>query len=818
MGLLSQDLRYAIRILARKPGFTVIAVLTFALGIGANAAIFSVVNAVLLRPLPYTQPDRVVALWETRSAEGRSRVTPANFLDWRERTRAFEDIAAFGSAALNLTGAGEPEQLLGARASSAYFDVLGIQPSIGRSFLPEEYEPGNARVVMLGHELWASRFGSDPDIAGKPITLDGQVYTVTGVMPAGIYPMWPTAAGEMTFDPKNAQFWTPMSFDAGWAANRRSHVLGVVGRLKPSVSIYQARAEFGAIAGQLEAEHAENKGAGVAITLLMDEVVGPVRPALLILLGAVAVVLLIACANIASLLLAQNAGRQREIAVRAALGASRARLIRLFMVECSLLQSLGAAVGILMAMAGVAAIPRFVAQEIPRLGAVRVDSVVLVGALSVSLATSVAFSLIMAWQASVRNPQAALNEGSRSSGAWAGRQNLRRLLVAAQVGLAVTLMACAGLMIKSFWLLRQVDPGFNPNGVLTLNLSLPASQYRDWRQITGFYNRLLDRIRELPGVQSAAIAYDHPLQSSWIDSFTIEGRPAPPPDEVPSADFHPVSPDYFSTAGIELTRGRAFTNQDDPGHPGAVIVSETLARHYFADNDPLGNRLRILTPSRFWNNAMPVTFEVVGIVRDVKSAGLTRKAEPAFYIPAQQMPSPDMNVLVRTVGDPAGLIGAVRSAVWQTDSNQAIAGIATMDRIVSDSIAQPRLAMVLMGLFGLIAVTLATVGIYGLLSYTVRQRTHEIGVRMALGSRPQDVVRMVVADGVALTLAGVAVGIAASLGLTRFLSSLLFGVQPNDPITFTGVVLLILVVSVLASYVPAWRAARVNPVIALRTE
>jgi putative ABC transport system permease protein len=816
MGLLSQDLRYAIRMLARRPGFTVIAVLTFALGIGANAAIFSVVNAVLLRPLPYPQPGRLVTLWETLSAEGRTRVTPANFLDWHERTRAFQDIAAFGSSALNLTGSGEPEQLLGARVSSGYFDVLGVHPILGRSFLPEEYEPGNGRAVILGHEVWVRRFGSDPGIANKPITLDGQIYTVIGVMPAEIYPMWPTASGEMTFDPKNAQFWTPMSFDAGWAANRRSHVLGVVGRLKPSVTIEQARSELGAIAGQLEGEHAEDKGASVAITLLMDEVVGPVRPALLILLGAVAVVLLMACANIASLLLARLAGRQREIAVRAALGATRARLIRQFLVECCLLQTLGAGVGILMAIAGVAAIPRFVPLHIPRLDAVRVDSVVLGSALLVSLVSSVAFSLIMAWQSSVRNPRATLVEGTRSSGAWAGRQNLRRVLVMGQVSLAVTLMAGAGLMIKSFWLLRQVDPGFNPNRVLTLNLSLPASQYRDWRQITGFYNRLLDRIRELPGVQSAAVAYDHPLQSSWIDSFTIEGRPEPLPGEVPSADFHPVSPEYFSTVGVELTRGRAFSNQDDARHPGAVILSQALARRYFADDDPLGRRLRILTPSRFWNNAMPVSFEVVGIVRDVKSSGLNKEAEPAFYIPAQQMPSPDMNVLVRTAGDPAELIGAVRSAVWQIDSNQPIADIATMDRIVSNLIAQPRLAMVLMGLFGLMAVTLATVGIYGLLSYTVRQRAHEIGIRMALGSRSHDVVLMVLRDGLLLTLAGILVGIAASLGLTRFLSSLLFGVAATDPPTFIGVVMMLLLVAAIASYLPARRAARVDPMVALR--
>jgi len=410
-----------------------------------------------------------------------------------------------------------------------------------------------------------------------------------------------------------------------------------------------------------------------------------------------------------------------------------------------------------------------------------------------------------------------LNEGSRSSGAWAGRQNLRRLLVTAQVSLAVTLMVGAGLIIKSFWLLRRVDPGFNPDRVLTLNLSIPGSQYRDWRQINAFYNRLIDRIEELPGVQSAAVAYDHPLQSSWIDSFTIENQPAAAPDEAPSADFRPVSPEYFSTAGIELTRGRAFTNQDDPGHPGAVIISEALTRRYFAgDHDALGRRLRILSPSRFWNNAMPSSFEVVGIVRDVKSGGLNKEAEPAFYIPAQQMPSRDMNVLVRTTGEPSLLIGAVRKAVWQIDANQPIAGISSMNRIISDSIAQPRIAMVLMGIFGFIALMLAIVGIYGVLSYTVRQRTREIGVRMALGSRPRDVLTMVVGEGLGLTIVGVGVGIGASFGLTRFLSGLLFGVATADASTFIGVGTMVLLTAVLASYLPARRAANVDPIAALR--
>jgi putative ABC transport system permease protein len=818
MEILLQDLRYSVRMLAKKPGFTAIAALTFAIGLGANAAIFSVVNTVLLRPLSYPDPDRVVALWETRSEEagGRSRVTPANFIDWKQGSRVFQDMAAYGSAAANLTGAGEPEQILGARVSSGYFGVLGIQPSVGRSFLSQEYQPGSDRLVVLGHDLWARRFGSDPDIAGRPITLDGRSYTVIGVMPAGVYPTWPTAAGRVSFDPKNAQFWIPMSFDAEWAANRRTHVLGVVGRLRPGVPLEQASVELRTIARRLEQENPENKGAGIAIDRLMDEVTGPVRPALLTLLGAVGLVLIMACANIASLLLAQLAGRQREIGIRAALGATRGRLIRQFLVECGLLQVLGGAVGIILALTLVGAIPRFVVQQIPRLDAVRLDRAVLSLSLMVSLATAVPLGLMMAWQWSGRKLQEKLSEGGRAAGGGSGRQKLRRALVVAQVSLAVTLMIGAGLLIRSFWLLRRVDPGFNPNRVLTLNLTLPGSQYREWRQISDFYNRLLDRLQELPGVESAATAYDQPLQSSWIDSFTIESRPAPPPDQVPSADFHPVSPAYFSTVGIELTRGRTFGDQDDPSHPGAVIINRALARRYFPDEEPLGNRLRILTPSRFWPGQMPVSFEIVGIVGDVKSSGLTKQAEPAFYVPARQMPSPDMNVLVRTAGDPAGLIGAVRDAVWQIDPNQPIAGISTMDRIVSDSISQPRLAMVLMVLFGLMALSLATVGIYGLLSYTVRQRTHEIGVRMALGSRRADVLRIVVGDGLVLTMAGIGIGLAASMALTRLLSGLLFGVGATDPLTFVGVGVLLVLSATLASYLPARRASRMDPMVALR--
>ena len=820
MQALLQDLRYSLRLLMKRPGFTLIAVITLALGIGANTAIFSVVNAVMLRPLPYNDPDRLVSLWESVPERGRAkwRVAPANFFDWKNQNHVFEEMAAFSASTMTLTGGGEPEQILGARASAGYFTVVGVEPTLGRSFTAEEYEPGKGQVVILGHGLWRGRFGSDRDIIGRAITLDGSSYTVVGIMPPGIYPMWPTTSGQISFDAGQQQFWLPMSFSAQWAGVRTAHVLGVIGRLKPGVTLDQARADMKTIADRLEQEHAANRGEGIVLNPFMDEVIGNVRPALFILLVAVGLVLLIACANVASLWLAQLAARRKEIAIRTALGAGRARLVGQFFLESLLLSLLGAAAGIGLALLGIDLIMKIIPEQIPRLDQVQVDLNVLGFTLVLSIATGLVFGLAPAWQASKPDLQEMLKEGGQTSGAGAGRQRFRRLLVISQISPAVMLVIGAGLLIKSFWQLRQVDPGFKPERVMTLNLSLPQSKYSKPDQITAFFNQLVEKINNLPGTQSVAIAYDNPLETSWVDSFTVEGRPAPEAGETNSANFNPVSWDYFRALSIEVLKGRQFTAQDDQDHPGVAIVNEAFARRYFPNEEPLGKRLQPGPPARIWNNERLTVFEIVGVVRNVKSAGLKAEAEPIYYLPAPQAPLGDMQILVRTESDPAALIPALRNAVLMIDPNQPIAGINTMEKVVSDNIAQPRFNMLLMGLFGAVALMLAAIGIYGLLAYSVARRRREIGIRMALGATGPDVLRMVIGQGLRLTMVGLIIGLAGAFVATRVLSGLLFGVSLTDPIIFSVVAVVLAIVALGACAIPARRATKVDPMVALRYE
>jgi putative ABC transport system permease protein len=816
--MLMQDLRYGARMLSKNPGVTIVAVITLALGIGANTAIFSVVNAVMLRPLPYKDPDRLVSLWANVPGRGRWRATPANFLDWKKQNTSFTELAAFGSSTMTVTGGGEPEQLLGIRVAAGYFPVVGVEPLLGRAFLPEEYEPGKGQVVILGPTLWHRRYGGDPGILNKAITLDGTPYTVVGVMSPGVYPAWPTTSGKLSFDQNQAQYWTPLGFTAEVAARRTSHVLGVVGRLKPGVTLVQAQSEMNAIAARLEHEYPVNKGEGVFVNAFMDELVGNVRPALFTLLGAVGLVLLIACANIAGLLLAQHAARSKEIAIRAALGAGRGRLLRQFFLEGLLLTLLGTSAGVVLARFGMAAMIKVIPQDIPRLDQVHLDSRVLGFTLVLSLFTCLVFGLAPAWHAAKPNLQSTLEQGGRSSGAGAGRQSLRQLLVVFQVSMAVMLVIGAGLLIKSFWRLQQVDPGFNAEHVLTLTLTLPPSKYPDPLQINQFFNTLTERLQALPGVQSAAIAYDQPLESNWGDAFLIEGRPVPKAGEGPSANFEPVSADYFRTVGAQVIRGRQFSAQDDPDHPGVAIVSEAFARRFFANEEVLGQRIQPGPPGRIWDGKKLTSFEIVGVARNVKSAGLQAESEPTFYLPAAQAPLQDMSILVRTQTDPRTLVGAVRQTVWSIDPDQPITNVNTLETIVSNSVAQPRLNMMLMGLFGALALILAAVGIYGLLSYAVTQRTQEMGIRMALGAGSIDVLRLVLKQGMLLALVGEAIGLAGAFALTRLIRGLLFGVTPTDIPTFVAVAVVLNIVALLASFVPARRATQVDPLVALRYE
>ena len=818
MNTLLQDLRYGVRMLLKHPGVSIVAIVTLALGIGANTAIFSVVNAVLLRPLTYKDPERLVSLWENVPSQGRSRAAPANFHDWKKQNTLFQDIAAYGASSMTLTGDGEPEQVLGARVGSGYFAVVGVEPMLGRSFSAEEYEVGKGQVVILGNNFWKRRYGGDRNIVDRTITLDGSSYTVVGVMPPGLYPMRPTPGGQIAFDESDQHFWTPMSFDPGWAAVRTAHVLGVIGRLKRGVTMDQATAEMNTIGARLEQAYTANRGEGIIVSPFMNEVVGDVRTALLTLLVAVGVILLIACANIAGLLLAQHASRSKEIAIRAALGASRGRLVRQFFLEGLLLSLLGSLAGIGLATVGLNALLKLVTQNIPRLEHAQLDWQVLGFTLLLTIATCFVFGLIPAWHASKPDLHTTLEQTGRTSGPGGRRLRLRQALVIFQVSMAVMLVIGAGLLIKSFWRLQRVDPGFRAERVLAASVTLPFLKYEKPEQINQFFNQLHDRISNLPGVQSTAIAYDHPLQTNWGESFAIEGRVTPPNTRDMTANFNPIGPDYFVTVGAPMIRGRQFTPQDDPNHPGVVIVNEAFVRQHFPNEEPLGRRLILSQPARLWRDNTRTAFEIVGIVGDVKSGGLQAETKPTYYVPTMQAPLHDMTLLVRTTTEPTAIVPALRQAVWSIDPNQPISDVSTMEQIVSDSISQPRLNMTLMALFGALALILAAVGIYGLLSYTVTQRTREMGIRMALGAQVGDVLRLVLKQGMVLAIIGQVIGLAGALALTRLIRALLFGVTPTDVTIFAAVVAVLTTIALLACYLPARRATKVDPLKALRYE
>lgn len=818
MQSLLQDLRYGVRMLLKNPGVSAVAILTLALGIGANAAIFSVVNTVLLRPLPYREPDRLVALWENVPTHGRWRVAPANFFDWKKQSTSFEAMAAYGGSAMTLTGVGEPEQLQGTRVSSGYFEVVGIAPSLGRAFVADEYEVGKGQVVILSHSVWQRRFGSDPSILHKSVNLDGQPYTVVGVMSPGLYPMRPTTSGQISFDLDAQQYWLPMSFTAEWAAVRAAHVLGVVGRLKPGVAVEQAAAEMNMIGARLAQEHAANRGEGILISPFMSEVVGDVRLALIILSLAVGLVLLIACANIAGLLLSQHSARSKEIAIRAALGAPRRRLVRQFFVEGLLLSAVGAISGLAVAAVGMRTLIKVVPVDIPRLEQASLDWTVLGFTSLLAVGSCALFGLIPAWQASKPDLNTTLEQAGRTSGPGSYRLRFRQSLVVFQVAIAVTLVIGAGLLIKSFWLLHKVDPGFRPERVLSLGVTLPYSKYSKPEQIIQFFSQLNDSVASLPGVESSAVAYDDPLHSNWVESIQVEGRVTAPDSPPLSANFNPITPDYFRTVGTQLISGRHFTAQDDKNHPPVIIVNETFVRSFLRDGEVLGTRIKTNQPPRIWRDPNYEWFEIVGVVRDVKSAGLKEAGEPTYYLPVAQAPITDMVLLVRTASEPTSIVSAVRQAVWAIDPNQPISDVSTLEQVVSESIAQPRFNMFLMAMFGGLALLLAVVGIYGLLSYAVTQRRQELGVRMALGANRTDVLKLVLRQGMTLALIGEGVGLIGAFALTRVMRGLLFGVAPVDATTYITVIVASTVVALLACYLPARRAMRVDPLVALRYE
>jgi predicted permease len=800
MQTLIQDLLYGLRMLLNKPGFGAVAVITLALGIGANTAIFSVVNAVLLSSLPYKDPSRLVTVLHDESKP----VAPANFFDWRDQNQVFESMAAAQYWTPNLTGVDRPEHLDALQLTAHMFHLLGVNPALGRTFIAGEDQPGNEHVVVLGHRLWQRQFGGDAGVVGQQITLDGEGYTVIGVMPPNFQfaPFWAT----------RAELWAPLNL-ATRIDDRGGQSLRVFARLKPAVTRRQAQAEMETIHQRLEQQYPEsNKGLAVFVDPLLEKVVGKTRPALLILLGAVGFVLLIACANVANLMMAKATARQKEIAVRTALGATRGRIIRQLLTESVMLALAGGAMGLLLAAWGIDALVALSPSNLPRVQTISLDRYVLCFTLAISVLTGVLFGLAPALHASKLDLNEALKEGGRGS-TEGKRSGVRRLLVISEIALALVLLVGGGLMIRSFLRLQSIDPGFNPRNVLTMTVSLAGSQHSTSTKRLVFFDELLGRIESLPGVQSASAINHLPLGGdTWGIGFAIEGRPLPPPGERPGAVYRIVRPRYFQTMGATLLEGRDFTERDNESASGVVIINETFARRHWPNEDPIGKRIRIAI-----DESGPR--EIVGVVKDVKQREWTAEPQPEMYLPHFQAAAPRyLTLVVRANSSPLNLAAAVEGEVWAIDKNLPVSEVRSMEEVIAASIAQQRFNVLLLGIFASVALILAAVGIYGVMSYSVTQRTQEIGIRIALGAQTSDVLKMVVGQVMKLVAIGIGAGLIGAFLLTRLLSSLLYEVSATDPVTFAAIALVLTSVALLACYLPARRATKVDPMVALRYE
>ena len=802
-----QDLRYGFRTLLRNPGFCAVAILALALGIGPNTAIFTMVNAVLLKPLPVPEPDRVVMIWGTllKSGFDQMPVSAADYLEWKRQARSFDQMSvafAIPEFGLNISGVGDPERVPAALASKEFLPALGIKPIVGRDFRPEEDRPGGPPAVLISHALWQRRFHSDPAAVGRTLTVDGIPRTVVGVVPHEL--------GEMVA----ADLWLPTAINPN-NPERGNHNYGVVARLKPGVTVAQARAEMTVIAKRLERAYpATDTGWGITLFPMAEMFTGRIRPVLLILLGAVGLLLLIACANLANLLLARAATREKEIAIRGALGAGRSRLIRQLLTESLVLALAGGALGLVLATWSVRLMRSVVPDMFPMLQHMRVDVPVLAFTFGISMLTGLLFGLVPAWRSSHADLNTTLKEAAGRSESAGGSQRIRSFLLASEVALAVLLSVSASLLLRSFVRVTEVNPGVRTANILTMSLSLPEVKYDTPLKRATFYKNLIERVDALPGVRSAGAVVFLPLRVSilsfriWVNSFTIAGRPPVPPDQQPQADYRPATPGYFNTMGIALRRGRLFDQHDDLDAKRVALINEAMVRKHFAHENPLGQH--IVTGG---------SMEIVGVVADAKLYGLDAPVEPAIYVPlAQHSNQSAMAVVVRTTGGPAATVSAVRHEILKLDPEQPISNVRTMAAVLSDSLMLRRVSMLLLTVFAALALTLATVGIYGLTAYSVSRRTHEIGLRVALGASQPQILRLVVGRGLVTSLIGAGVGVAAAFELTRGLSGMLYGVTATDPLVFAGVPLLLIAVSVLASYIPARKATRIDPLVALRYE
>jgi putative ABC transport system permease protein len=808
MDSLLRDLKFAVRSLLKHPGFAAVAVLTLALGIAANTTIFSTEDALILHPFSFPNQQRLLVLWEQNPAVGTTRgsVAPGNFTDWRDQNQSCEQVVAVDQISFDLSDGTHPERFPGYGVTRGFFDALGVKPAAGRTFLPEESEAGRDQVVVLKHSFWQQHFSGDPNIVGKTITLNRKPFTVVGVMPADFN--YPYNGGEL---------WTPLVFDREEQQNRSSHYLRVIGLLKPGVTIVQAQSDFHGIARRAQQQFPEtNSGRNVSVMTLTDDAVRGARTGVPILMGAVVFVLLIACANVANLLLVRAASRQRENAVRLALGASRGRLIRQALTESALIGLLGGVLGLMISVWAIQAlahgIPEGFSKYIPGWSRLGINPNVLLFTLVVSLLAGMAAGLAPVWHSTRTNLNEALKSGSRSDSGRGGHKRLRGILVVAEVALSLVLLIGAGLMVRSFIELQRADLGIRPEHVLAMEISLPKDSYEDKNKRRDFYQQLLTRVESVPGVKKAGgVSYVPFSSSSTSSNFQIVGQPPFAKGEEPYVDFRVSTPGYFDAIGTSLRHGRLFTAQDDAKAGPVVLVNEAFAKTYLPGQEPVGQRLA------FDDDENRIQ-EIIGVVADVKNDDLDEAPEPSAYLPYLQNPNRTMNLIIRGNQDPIGLVSTVRGEVAAIDPALPVSNIKTLDQMIDERISAKRLMTYILAVFALCALVLASVGIYGVMSYTVSQRTQEIGIRMALGARAVDVLKLVVRNGMSLALLGVAIGLAGSFALTRLLGNLLFHVTPTDTRTFAGVAAMLIAVALLACYIPARRATKVDPLVALRDE
>jgi putative ABC transport system permease protein len=809
MNTLWQDMRYGARMLLKNPSFTLIAVITLALGIGANTAIFSVVNAALIRSFPYRDADRLVVVWEKSRQFEHNTISPANFFDWQEQNNVFEGLAAFADTRANITSDGEPEEIPAQRITGNLFSVLGVNALLGRTITQDDSKPGQNNVVVISYGLWQRRFGGDPNVIGRKVILGTFENTIVGIMPPGF--KWHVRKNSLTS--QVAELWTP------WAVTNefrqfRGRSLSAVARLKPGASMQQARAEMEAIAGRLAEQYKQyNSGYSVNLVPLRQQFAGDLRPALLVLMGAVGFVLLIACANVANLLLARAALRVPEIAVRAAMGASRGRIVRQLLTESLLLAAMGGVTGLLLAWWGADALIRLSPPELSDFQHVEISAPVLGFTFLVTLLTGVIFGLVPALEASNIKLSDTLKAASRSLAGHARGQLLRSVMVVAEIALALALLVGAGLLTRSFLRLQGVETGFNARNVLTMRVSLPGRRYDQDAKIINFFTQALERMQRLPGVGAAgAINFTPFLGLGSQTGFEIEGRPKSPPGQAPGTGVCVTDQNFFRALQIPLKQGRLFTEQEVRERRNVVIINEALATKYFPNEDPLGKRITIamrppLTPT-----------EIIGVVSDVRHSQLDKAVEPMSYWPIAQLPYTSMSIVIRTHGEATAVAAAVRNAIQALDPQQPISDVRTLESLVGNSIARQRFNTLLLLVFAVVALLLAGLGIYGVMSYSVTARAHEIGVRIALGATAIDILRLMLKRGMALTLLGVGFGLLAALALTRLMATLLYGVGATDPLTFISVALLLAGVALLACWVPARRATKVDPMVALRCD